>query len=158
MTFRPKTNPLVVPASAGSATNQRPQDPAVWGRNHFRPLPSQKENFGKEKVKFCTSHQPLTSTAAANGKEKVKFYELALDNSDYSSRTLQPPLWLLQRRSGDRRRIQSVVLWSVVSWSRSQTFLENLNLCRVWSFCPSVVSGSRSFPLPAPRCPHLKSR
>jgi len=50
---------------------QRPQDPAVRGRTHFRPLPSQKEKFGKEKVKFCTSHQPLTSTAAALGKEKV---------------------------------------------------------------------------------------
>ena len=27
-----------------------------------KTLPSQKENFGKETVKFCTSHQPLTST------------------------------------------------------------------------------------------------
>ena len=35
---------------------------------------AQKQRFGKEKVKFCTSHQPLTSTAAANGKEKVKFW------------------------------------------------------------------------------------
>jgi hypothetical protein len=31
---------------------QRPQDPAVHGRTNFRPLPSQKEIFGKEKVKF----------------------------------------------------------------------------------------------------------